>query len=54
MMTEEPWNWFLGNLTLQSFSIIKAIENPTTNELIAASASLMVVVGTIILVALIT
>lgn len=54
MMTEEPWNWFLGNLTLQSFSIIKAIENPTTNELIAASASLMVIVGALIIVALIT
>lgn len=54
MMTEEPWNWFLGNLTLQSFSIIKAIENPTTNEIIAACAAMMVVVGAIILVVLIT
>lgn len=54
MIKEEPWNWFLGNLTIQSFSIVKAIENPSVNDLIAAGAALMVILGAILIVALIT
>ena len=54
MIKEQSWNWLLGNLSLQSFSIVNAIEDPTINEIIAASAALMVVLGAILIVALLT
>lgn len=52
--TSTSWNWLFGNLTWQSISIIEAIKNPDTNELIAAGAAMMVVVGAVVIVFLLS
>ena len=54
MNPEAAWNWLLGRLTSESFPIVRAFENPTTNELIAAGAGAVLLVGAVVVVALIT
>ena len=54
MNSEGPWNWLFGRMTIDSFPIVRAIKDPTVNELIASGASAMVIVGAIIVIALLT
>ncbi|MEM7305000.1 MAG: cbb3-type cytochrome c oxidase subunit I, partial [Pseudomonadota bacterium] len=47
-------SWLIGRLSPESFSILRAIQNPTTNELIASGAAMIVVVGAVTVVGLLT
>ena len=52
MSTESHLSWLIGRITPESFSIIRAIQDPTPNELIASGAAVMVIVGAVIVVGL--
>jgi len=52
--SDQNYNWFFGRLDLSSLSIWQAIQNPTTSELIAAGAAMIVILGAIGAIALIT
>ena len=44
-MTDPVWPMLLGRFTWDSLPFVRAWHNPTTNELIAAAAGGIVVVG---------
>ncbi|MGI9321182.1 MAG: cbb3-type cytochrome c oxidase subunit I, partial [Thiogranum sp.] len=54
MNPESTSGSLFGRMTLDSFPVVRAIKDPTTNELIASGASLMVIVGAVVVVALLT
>ena len=54
MNADTPISSLLGRLTADSFSIVEAIQNPTTNELIAACAAMIVIIGVATVIALLT
>lgn len=54
MTPDQTTIWLLGRLNLSSLPIWQAIQNPTTSELIAGGAAMIVIVGVIGVIAFIT
>lgn len=54
MSSESQLSWLIGRLTPESFSIVKVIQNPTVNELIASGAAMVVIIGAVITISLLT
>lgn len=54
MNTDDSWHWLTGRLSWDSFPLVKAIENPSVNEMIAAGAGGILIIGVVVVVGLIT
>ncbi|MEX2963829.1 cbb3-type cytochrome c oxidase subunit I [Microbulbifer sp. TYP-18] len=54
MNTDDSWHWLTGRISPESFQLFRVIENPSVNEMIAAAAGAILIIGLVVVVSLIT